>query len=40
MLDILLEQAKKDGLIKSIMPAYLEITLKGKMYAVENKLVQ
>jgi hypothetical protein len=40
MLDILLEQAKKDGLIKSITPAYLEITLKGKMYAVENKLVQ
>jgi len=39
MLDILLEQAKSDGLVKQLTPAYIEITLKGKMYAVENKIV-
>ncbi|MDP3272029.1 MAG: toll/interleukin-1 receptor domain-containing protein [Polynucleobacter sp.] len=40
MLDILLEQAKSDGLITAITPSYINITLKGKMYAVENKLVE
>jgi hypothetical protein len=40
MLDILLEQAKSAGLVKAMTPAYIEITLKGKMYAVENKLVE
>ncbi len=39
MLDILLEQAKSADLVKAVTPAYIEITLKGKMYAVENKLV-
>ena len=40
MFDILLEQAKADGLIKILPAGYIEITLKGKMYAVENKLVE
>lgn len=40
MLDILLEEAKSAGLVVRITPAYMEITLKGKMYAVENKLVK
>ena len=40
MLDILLEQAKSAGLVIAITPAFIEITLKGKMYAVENKLVE
>ncbi|HMS27801.1 MAG TPA: toll/interleukin-1 receptor domain-containing protein [Burkholderiaceae bacterium] len=40
MLDILLEQAKTAGLIREVTPAYIEITLKGKMYAIENKLVE
>ena len=40
MLDILLEQAKTAGLVKSTSSFYLEITLKGKMYAIENKLVE
>ncbi len=39
MLDILLEQAVSADLIKAVTPAHIEITLKGKMYAVENKLV-
>jgi len=39
MLDILLEQAKSADLVKAVTPAHIEITLKGKMYAVENKLV-
>lgn len=40
MLDILLEQAKSEGLVRAITPAYYDITLKGKMYAIENKLVE
>jgi len=40
MLDILLENAKADGLITMNMADYIDITLKGKMYAVENKLVE
>ena len=40
MLDILLEQAKSAGLVKAITSAYIEITLKGKIYAIENKLVE
>lgn len=40
MLDILLEQAKSADLVKEVTPAYFEITLKGKMYAIENKLVE
>lgn len=39
MLDILLEEARSEGLVVYRSPAYLEITIKGKMYAVENKLV-
>jgi len=40
MLDILLENAKADGLITMHTASYIDITLKGKMYAVENKLVE
>ncbi|MFZ6815907.1 toll/interleukin-1 receptor domain-containing protein [Undibacterium sp. Rencai35W] len=40
MLDILLEQAKSEGLVRLLSPSYIEITLKGKKYAVENKLVE
>lgn len=39
MFDILLEAAKSEGLLKMVTPAYIEITVKGKMYAVENKIV-
>ncbi|MDR3482109.1 MAG: toll/interleukin-1 receptor domain-containing protein [Burkholderiaceae bacterium] len=38
MFDILLEQAEADGLIEMIVN-YIDITLKGKVYAVENKIV-
>jgi len=40
MLDILLENAKADGLVTTDTASYIDITLKGKMYAVENKLVE
>jgi len=41
MLDILLEQAKTEGLIRPMSGwNYIEITLRGKMYAVENRLIQ
>lgn len=40
MFDILLEQARAEGLINWPIPTYIELTLKGKMYAVENKLVE
>ena len=39
MFDILLDTAKSAGLIQMLTPAYIEVTLKGKMYAVENKIV-
>lgn len=39
MFDILLEQAKNDGLLRMPVPSHIEITLKGKMFAVENKIV-
>ena len=39
MFDILLDTAKSEGLIQMVTPAYIEVTLKGKMYAVENKIV-
>lgn len=40
MLDILLEQAKSAGLVAIIGSEYIAITLKGKMYALDNKLVE
>lgn len=40
MLDILIDQAQSQGLIKTHLGNYMEITMKGKMYAVENKLVE
>jgi hypothetical protein len=38
MLDILLEQAFTEGLIKKYPGNSLDITLAGKLYAVENKI--
>lgn len=40
MFDILLEGAKADGLIRMPTPQYIEVTIEGKMYAVENKIVE
>lgn len=40
MLDILIDQAEKDGLITVPTSNYLSLTTKGKMYAMENKLIQ
>lgn len=40
MFDILLEGAKADGLIKINNASYIEVTIKGKMYAVERKIVE
>lgn len=40
MLDLLLEQAEAEGLIKRYSGGYLDLTLRGKTYAVENKLVK
>ena len=39
MLDLLLEQAESQGLILQHTGGYVELTLKGKSYAVENRLV-
>ena len=39
MLDLLLEQAESQGLILQRTGGYIALTLKGKTYAVENKLV-
>ncbi|WP_138679167.1 toll/interleukin-1 receptor domain-containing protein [Candidatus Accumulibacter phosphatis] len=40
MFDILLEGAKDSGLIRMPTSSVIEITIKGKMYAVENKIVE
>lgn len=40
MLDVLLGQAAEEGLIKLILTTYIEITLKGKTYALNNKIVE
>lgn len=40
MFDILLDQAQAGGLVILYPNSYIEITLKGKSYAVENRLVE
>ena len=40
MMDILLHQAESEGLIASRHGTYIEITIKGKMYALEHKLIE
>ena len=40
MLDVLLGQAADEGLIKLIRVTYIDITLKGKAYALQNKIVR
>ena len=39
MLDILLAQAHAEGLVDPKSTSFMEITMKGKIYAIENKLV-
>jgi TIR domain len=38
MMDVLLEQAEAEGILVSHPTGYIEITKKGKIYALENKL--
>ena len=40
MMDILIDQAQSQGLIKTYPGNYIDITMKGKNYALENKLVE
>lgn len=40
MLDLLLEQAESEALIKRHKGGYLDLTLKGKAYTIENKLIK
>ena len=40
MMDVLLEQAQAEGLLIRHPTGFIEITQKGKLYALENKLVE
>lgn len=40
MLDVLLGQAVNEGLIELVTKSFIEITFKGKTYALNHKIVQ
>ena len=40
MLDLTIDQAIADGLLKKPSPGYLQLTTKGKQYALHHKLVK